>query len=162
MGLECPWLDIEGSPCVLGPAGPGPCPVRHARRADGHHLGSAGGAEMGDRLCLPLRPHRHLCLPQRSTGPLPHGSRDAQMPTLLRPGKFPIVTREGLSASASASPGPGAGPSRQADPVTFPRPPQCAQPLAPPSSGTQKGDEAGPVWLMTRTFLASSGRTGAR
>lgn len=44
---------------------------------------------------------------------------------------------------ASASPGPGAGPSqwprRRADPVTFPRPPQCAQPLAPPSPGTQKG-----------------------
>lgn len=27
---------------------------------------------------------------------------------------------------------------------------------------TEGGDEAGPVWLMTRTFLASSGRTGAR
>lgn len=81
VGPEWPWLDIEGSPCVLGPAGPEPCPVRPAHRADGHHMGSVGGAEMEDRLCLPLRPHLHLHLPQRSTGPHPHGSRDAQMPT---------------------------------------------------------------------------------
>lgn len=146
------------------------CPTRPPRRWTPHGLGwRCRNGRQALPSTPPSSPPASSTEEHGSSPPWQQGCPNAHLrhlPALLRPGKFPIVTREGLClgqcfswARSRAQPAAQQASSSSDLPAA---PTVCPAPGPAILWDTEGGDEAGPVRLMTRTFLASSGRTGAR